>query len=68
MTSKEYVQSKLPKAKAERHRTNGPFGKPYWLIRDGNAYMYLVSSDKSESNAWVKAKTLLKKKEAKSAN
>ena len=57
MTSKEFVKEKYPRAKAERHVTNG--GRPYWLVRDGREDMYM-SEGTSESNAWVNAKTNIK--------
>jgi hypothetical protein len=53
MTSKDYVKRYYPKAKAERQKQNN--GDVYWLIRDGNAYLY-IASGKTESNAWVNAK------------
>lgn len=65
MTAKEFVKSKYPKAKAEFHRENCPFGKKYWLIRDGREYFYMASSIKSESNAWVNAKKKIKEQELK---
>ena len=64
MTAKEFVQEKLPNTKAERQRTNGPFGETYWLIRDGRSTMYLASG-KTESNAWVNAKIKIINKELK---
>lgn len=33
MTAKEFVKSKIPKAKAERHVSGRQ--EVYWLIRDG---------------------------------
>jgi hypothetical protein len=58
MTAKEFVKQHMPNAKAERHVQGMIKGmtKPYWLIRNGRETMYFVSSDKSESNAWVLAK------------
>lgn len=57
MTAKEFVKNRLPNAKAEKHIEGMITGliKPYYLIRDGNSHMYL-SSGKTKSNAWVKAK------------
>lgn len=63
MTAKEFVRARCPKAKSESHRENGPYGKKYWLIRNGNEYFYMASSEKSESNAWVNAKKRLKTQE-----
>lgn len=57
MTAKEFVKARYPKAKAERQvegRIKG-LQKTYWLIRDGNNYMYMASGN-TESNAWVNAK------------
>lgn len=53
MTTKEFVKSKIPKARAERRKTNG--NKTYWLIRDGNAFMYMAEGE-TESKAWQNAK------------
>lgn len=58
MTAKEYVKSKMPNARAERHVEGQIIGKPYWLIRDGRNTMYFASG-KTESNAWVEAKKRL---------
>lgn len=58
MTAKEFVKSKMPNAKSERHVEGRVCGKPYWLIRNGREYMYFASG-KTESNAWVNAKKKL---------
>jgi hypothetical protein len=57
MTAKEFVKDRFPNAKAEKHIEGMIMGliKPYYLIRGGRSYMYL-SSGKTASNAWVKAK------------
>lgn len=57
MTAKEFVKSKMPNARAERHVRGMIKGmqEVYWLIRNGSQTMYF-SSGKSESNAWVEAK------------
>lgn len=57
MTAKEFVLSKYPKARAEKHIEGIVKGmqKPYWLIRPERCKMYLASGT-SESNAWVNAK------------
>lgn len=57
MTSKEFVKERYPNARAERQVQGKVKGlqKPYWLIRDGRATMYIASGT-SESNAWVNAK------------
>lgn len=57
MTAKEFVKSKMPNARAERHVRGMIKGmqEVYWLIRDGRQTMYFASG-KSESNAWVEAK------------
>lgn len=60
MTAKEYVRSKLPHARAERHIEGRIVGVPYWLIRDGRNTMYLAIG-KTESNAWMNAKKWLMK-------
>lgn len=57
MTSKEFVKSKMPNARAERHvkgRIKG-MQKAYWIIRDGRQTMCFASGI-SESNAWAEAK------------
>lgn len=56
MTAKEFVKSKYPKARSERHKIT--HGKTYWLIRDGNAFMYMAEGE-TESKAWIKAKQKL---------
>jgi hypothetical protein len=61
MTAKEFVQSKFPDARSETHRGNGPYGKKYWLVRNGRSTGYMASSNKSESNAWVKPKEFILK-------
>lgn len=53
MTPKQFVKQHMPKAKSERHKENG--GRVYWLIRDGNNYMYF-SSGETETKAWSDAK------------
>jgi len=53
MTAKDFVKGYFPKAKAERYKTHG--NEIYWLIRDGNAYMYM-SEGETESRAWINAK------------
>ncbi len=60
MTAKEFVKSRLPKAKAERHVQGRIKGMQtvYHLIRDGRNYMY-IASGKTESNAWVNAKKFI---------
>lgn len=57
MTAKEYVQSYLPKARAERQVSGRIKGMQtvYWLIRDGRETLYIESGN-TESNAWVNAK------------
>jgi hypothetical protein len=55
MTAKEFVKSKMPKARSECHKKNGPFGKKYYLIRDGYSCMYFSDGD-TESKAWTNAK------------
>ena len=57
MTAEEFVKSKTPNAKAEKH-TSGIIGdaqSTYWLIRDGRNTMYFASG-KTKSKAWMKAK------------
>jgi hypothetical protein len=63
MTSKEFVKERMPKAKAERHKTNGVLPEVYWLIRNGRETMWFASGN-SESNAWVNAKNKIKDAEA----
>ena len=64
MTAKEFVKERLPNAHAKRQvqgRIKG-LQEIYWLIRDGNKTMYIVTG-KTESNAWVKCKKWLLTKE-----
>ena len=65
MTSKEFVKSKLPKAKAEKHKQGMIKGlqETYYLIRDGNNTMYIATGN-TESNAWVNAKKFILKQES----
>ncbi len=58
MTAKEFVKSKIPKARAEKHLQGRIKGlqKANWLIRDNGQTMYFASG-KTESKAWVAAKT-----------
>jgi hypothetical protein len=64
MTAKEFVQSKIPHARAERHKSGMIKGlqRTYWLIRKLGETMY-ISSGNTESNAWKNAKDFLVKKE-----
>ena len=66
MTAKEYVKSKVPNARAEKHKAGMIKGmqETYYLIRDGRNTMYMASG-KTESNAWVNAKKFLLAKEEK---
>lgn len=69
MTSKEFVKSKFPNARAERQvegRIKG-LQKVYYLIRDGRNTMYMASG-KTESNAWVNAKNVILKQELNKTN
>lgn len=69
MTAKEFVQSKMPNARSERHvmgRIKG-MQEVYWLIRVGSQTMYFASG-KSESNAWVNAKNNILQTESKILN
>lgn len=59
MTSKNFVLSKMPKVKIEKHHSGIIGGKPYWLIRDGREYMYFICSEISAKDAWDKAKERL---------
>lgn len=60
MTAKEFVKERMPNAKVEWYYAFNikGFREKYWLIRDGNSYMYFAQGD-SESNAWVNAKQKL---------
>ena len=64
MTAKEYVKSKVPHARSERHRAGRIKGmqETYYLIRDSGHSGY-ISSGKTESNAWANAKRFLLEKE-----
>ena len=57
MTPKEFVKSKIPKARAERHTDGSIVGATttYWLIRNGNENMWFAEG-KSEAKAWASAK------------
>lgn len=60
MTNKEYVQNKLPNARAEkqvRGRIKG-MQETYYLIRDGVNKMYLASG-KTEAKAWKEAREVI---------
>lgn len=53
MTSKEFVISKMPKARSEKQKTNGK--EVYYLIREiGNTGYF--SHGETESKAWKNAK------------
>lgn len=58
MTSKEFVLSKMPNARSERHKTNAR--EVYWLIRNGNLFMPFAYGE-TEAKAWKKAKDILSK-------
>jgi len=62
MTAEEFVTEKYPNARAESHKTNGPLGETYWLIRIGRNNMYFAEG-KTKSNAWVNAKKKIKENE-----
>ncbi len=66
MTAKEYVRSKVPHARSERHRAGRIKGmqETYYLIRDSGHSGY-IASGKTESNAWANAKRFLLEKEMK---
>ena len=57
MTAKEFVKSKYPNARAEKHKSGLTKGmqETYWLIRDGRNTMYMAEGS-TETNAWVTAK------------
>jgi len=57
MTAKEFVKSRLPNARAERHVSGQIKGlqNVYYLIRVIGQSMY-VAEGKTESNAWANAK------------
>ena len=62
-SAKDYVKSRFPNARAEKQvqgRVTG-FQKTYWLIRDGNATMYMASGD-TEPKAWKNAKEFIDEK------
>lgn len=65
MTDKDYVKRYIPKARAEKQKTNK--GETYWLIRDGNEIMYFASG-KTQSNAWLVAKERIERKAVKEIN
>jgi len=65
ISNEEFVKAKMPKARAESHRTNG--GERYWLIRDGRAYMPF-SEGKTQAQAWKNAKIRLLELEKQSKN
>lgn len=56
MTAKEFVKDKIPNARSERHSTRiGIRNHVYYLIRDGNSFMYMAEGE-TESKAWINAK------------
>lgn len=58
MKAKDFVKSRFPKAKAERHVSGGRvkgMGKPYYLIRPATHEMWIGNGD-TESKAWIDAK------------
>ena len=59
MTAEEFVKEHYPKARVETHRTNGPLGDRYYLVRIGRETMWF-SEGTSKSNAWVNAKKKIK--------
>lgn len=65
MTAKEFVKSKVPNARSERHISGMIKGlqEVYYLIRDGRNTMYMAIG-KTESNAWVNAKKYLIKRDS----
>lgn len=62
MKAKDYVKKHMPKARAERHKTG--MNEVYYLIRDGNNFMYFACAA-TEGKAWTKAKKLLIEKQNK---
>lgn len=58
MKAKDFVKSKFPKAKAERHWTNRR--EVYFLIRDGRNTMYMAEGS-TESKAWANAKVVVER-------
>jgi hypothetical protein len=66
MTAKEFVKSKVPNARAERHKRGMIKGMQeiYYLIREGRNTMYMASG-KTEINAWVNAKKFIMERDAK---
>jgi hypothetical protein len=57
MTAKQFVRSKYPTARCEKHMQGKikAIQKPYYLIRVAGNTMYMAEGT-SESNAWVNAK------------
>ncbi|MCP4268759.1 MAG: hypothetical protein GY777_24795 [Candidatus Brocadiaceae bacterium] len=53
MKAKECVLQVLPNAKIERHKRN--FGGSYYLVRNGNDYMWFSEGD-TASKAWINAR------------
>lgn len=62
MTNEEFVKERMPTAKAESHKTSGPLGKTYWLIRERGMTMYFAEGD-TKAKAWKDAKESLEKKD-----
>lgn len=50
----------MPRARAEKHKTSG--GRVYWLIRDGNTYMWFAEGA-TLSKAWMNAKFQIQENE-----
>jgi hypothetical protein len=55
MTAKDFVKSHYPNMKSERHKEEVVLKDVYYLIRDGNSFMYF-SEGGTESKAWIAAK------------
>jgi hypothetical protein len=56
-SAKDYVISKLPNARVEKHKQGKikGFQITYWLIRDGNNSGYIGNGD-TQADAWKDAK------------
>ena len=61
MTAKEFVRQRYPGTKSEKYRTRTGFHYyTYYLIRDGNSFMYIAEGE-TEAKAWKNAKEKIEK-------
>jgi len=56
MRAEEFVKIKYPRARAERYKTNGPFGKSYYLIWSDFKQTTRLGEGDTKSKAWTNAR------------